>query len=275
MYAEGYLDLAYAQQGQGQLPEASKTYRELQKVSPRGASLATFGLANLALYEGRYREAIQILEKSASADVAAKNPDGAADGFAMLSHAEFLRREKQAAVAAAEKALASSQSPKIRFLAARTFVEAGESAKARKLAAGLGAELLADPQAYSKLILGEAAFKEHDPQQALQLLTEAKNLADMWLVHFDLGLVYLEAGAFAEADSEFDTCIKRRGEALELFDDGMPTYSYVPLVYYYQGRVREGLKSPGFADSYRTYLSIRGKAGEDPLLSEIRRRLGN
>jgi tetratricopeptide (TPR) repeat protein len=154
-------------------------------------------------------------------------------------------------------------------------VEAGESAKARKLAAGLGAELLADPQAYSKLILGEAAFKEHDPQQALQLLTEAKNLADMWLVHFDLGLVYLEAGAFAEADSEFDTCIKRRGEALELFDDGMPTYSYVPLVYYYQGRVREGLKSPGFADSYRTYLSIRGKAGEDPLLSEIRRRLGN
>lgn len=275
IYAEGYLDLAYAQLGQGQFPEATKTYQQLQEVSPRGASLATFGLANLALYEGRYREAIQILEKSASADVAAKNPDGAADGFAMLSYAELSRKEKQAAVAAAEKALASSQSPKIRFLAARTFVEAGETAKARKLATGLGAEILADPQAYSKLILGEAAFKEHDRQQALQLLTEAKNLADMWLVHFDLGLVYLEAGAFTEADSEFDTCIKRRGETLELFDDGMPTYSYVPLVYYYQGRVREGLKSPGFADSYRTYLSIRSKAGEDPLLSEIRGRLGN
>jgi hypothetical protein len=117
-------------------------------------------------------------------------------------------------------------------------------------------------------------LKEHDPQQALQFLTEAKNLADMWIAHLDLGLVYLEAGAFAEADSEFDICIKRRGETLELFDDGMPTYSYVPLVYYYQGRVREGLKSPGFADSYRTYLSIRGKAGEDSLLPEIRRRLG-
>src|SRR6266853_1123537 len=197
IYAEGYLDLAYAQLGQGQLPEAAKTYQELQKVSPRGASLATFGLANLALYEGRYREAIQILEKSASADVAAKDPDGAADGFAMLSQAQLLRREKQAAVAAAEKALASSQSPKIRFLAARTFLEAGETAKARKLATSLGAELLADPQAYSKLILGEVAFKEHNAQQALQLLTEAKNLADMWLVHLDLGLVYLEAGAFA------------------------------------------------------------------------------
>ena len=80
----------------------------------------------------------------------------------------------------------------------------------------------------------------------------------------------LEAGQFAEADSEFDWCIKRRGEALEL-NDG-PTYGYFPPVYYYQGRVREGLKSPGSAESFRTYLNIRGKAGEDPLLPEIRRR---
>jgi hypothetical protein len=104
-------------------------------------------------------------------------------------------------------------------------------------------------------------------------LTEAKNLVDSWIVHFDLGLAYLDAGAFTEADSEFESCIKRRGEALELFMDDMPTYSYFPLVYYYQGRVREGLKSPGFADSYRTYLSIRGETGEDPLLPEIRRRI--
>jgi serine/threonine protein kinase len=108
----------------------------------------------------------------------------------------------------------------------------------------------------------------------LQFLTEAKNLVDIWLVHLDLGRAYLEARAFAEADSEFDVCIKRRGEALDLFTDDMPTYSYLPPVYYYQGQAREGLKSPGAADSFRTYLSIRGKAGEDPLLPEIRRRLG-
>jgi hypothetical protein len=75
-----------------------------------------------------------------------------------------------------------------------------------------------------------------------------------------------------EADSEFDRCIKRRGETLDLFDY-VPTYGYLPEVYYYQGRVREGLNSPGAADSYRTYISIRGKAGEDPLLSEVRHRL--
>ena len=270
---EAYLILAYAQLGQGQLPQATETYQKLQKVSARGASLAASGLANLAIYEGRYREAQQILEKGAAADVAAKQPDRAADNFSMLAHAEVLRGEKQPALAAAEKALASSQSPKIRFLVGRTFIEAGETAKGRKLAGTLGSELQAEPQAYAKLIEGEAALKEHDYKQALQLLTEAKNLIDIWIVHLDLGLAYLGAGAFAEADSEFDICIKRRGEVLELFMDDMPTYSYLPLVYYYQGRVREGLKSPGFADSYRTYLSIRGKAGEDPLLPEIRRRV--
>ena len=77
-----------------------------------------------------------------------------------------------------------------------------------------------------------------------------------------------------EADSEFDRCIKRRGEALELFMDDVPTYGYFPPVYYYQGRVREGLKSPESVSSYRAYLNIRDKAGEDPLLAEVRKRAG-
>jgi hypothetical protein len=33
------------------------------------------------------------------------------------------------------------------------------------------------------------------------------------------------------------------------------------------------LKTAAFAESYRAYLSIRGQAGEDPLLPEIRKRL--
>jgi hypothetical protein len=102
---------------------------------------------------------------------------------------------------------------------------------------------------------------------------EASKLLDTWIGRFELGRAYLEAGLFVEADSEFDRCIKRRGEALELFVDNVPIYAYFPAVYHYQGRAREELKSPAFAESYRNYLSIRGQAGEDPLLPEIRRRL--
>ncbi len=145
-------------------------------------------------------------------------------------------------------------------------------ARARELAAGLAAELQIEPQAYAKLIEGEAALQEKDGRGAVKLFTEANGLLDTWIGRFDLGRAYLETGAFPEADSEFDRCIKRRGEALSLFLD-LPTYGYFPPVYYYQGRAREGMKSAGFAESYRKYLAIRGKANEDPLLAEAKRRI--
>lgn len=273
-YEEAFLALAYAQTGQNQIAEAAATYQKLEKVSSWGASLAVSGLANLAMYQGRFREAAEMLEKGASADLAAKKPDAAADKFIMLAYAEILRGDKKAASAAADKALANSQSSKIRFLAGRTYVEDGDVAKARKLAASLGSGLQAEPQVYAKLVLGEVALKEHDSKAALQLFTEANGRLDSWLGRFDSGRAYLDAGAFAEADSELDRCVQRRGEALELFMDDMPTYGYFPVVYYYEGRVREGLKSAGFADLYRTYLKIRNTSAEDPLVAEIQHRLG-
>ena len=57
--------------------------------------------------------------------------------------------------------------------------------------------------------------------------------------------------------------------------DEEPTYGYFPIVYYYQGLVREGLKNPAAVDSYREYLKIRGNSTEDPVLSDVRRRAGS
>jgi serine/threonine protein kinase/tetratricopeptide (TPR) repeat protein len=270
---DGFQILAYAQLGQGQLDQATQTYQELQKLGERGAFFAASGQANLALYEGRYRQARQILEIGASADLAAKEPDRAADHLAMLAYTELLRGEKQPALGAAEKALTNSQSAGIRFLAARTFVEAGETAKGQKLAATLAAELQAEPQAYAKLVLGEAALKEHNPKQAIQLLTEAKNLVDLWIVHFDLGRAYLDAGLFVEAGSEFERCLARHGEAMELFPDDIPTYSYVAPVYYYLGLAEQGLGSSGAANSYRRFVSIQEKGDGSAIFQDAKKRL--
>jgi eukaryotic-like serine/threonine-protein kinase len=272
-YEEGFLVLTYSQLGQNLLPQASDAYQKLEKLSAYGASLAASGSGDLSLYRGDFREGAQYLEKGAAQDLAAANSDAAADKLIMLSYANLLRGDKAAAVAAAERALANSKSVKIRFLAARTFVEAGELAKARDLAVSLSSEIQKSPHVYAKLILGEAALKEHDTNQAIELFNEAKERSDTWLGRFDLGRAYLEAGAFTEADAEFERCVQRRGEALELFMDDVPTYSYLPVVYYYQGRDREGMKSPDFDKFYRTYLSIRGKSTEDPLLGDIRHRL--
>jgi tetratricopeptide (TPR) repeat protein len=270
----GHLMLAEAQLGQGQLAQAAETYHKLEKLSGLGASLAAAGLGDLELYEGRFGDAVRTLELGAAADLAAKRPDAAANKFAALAYTQLLRQQKRQSIAGAEEALAHSQAVSIRFLAARIFVEVGEVAKAHKLAVGLGSELNIEPQAYAKIIQGKAALGRGNAPEAIKAFTEANNLLDTWIGHLELGRAYLQARAFVEADSEFDRCLKRRGEALELFMDNTPTYGYLPSVYYYQGLVREGMRSAGFVDSYRTYLSIRSQAGEDPLLPEVRRRAG-
>jgi eukaryotic-like serine/threonine-protein kinase len=271
-YEKGYLTLAYAQLGQGQPSQAAETYQQLEKVSVLGASIAASGLGDLALYEGRFSDAARIFENGAAADLKANTPERAAEKFAALAYTQLSWGHRKPALDAAERALANNKKANIRFLMARVLVEAGETTKARAVAAELGSELHPEPQAYAKLVEGEIALKEKEEHKAIQTFTEANKLLDSWISRFDLGRAYLEAGLFAEADSEFDRCMKRRGEALEL-NDG-PTYGYFPSVYYYQGRVRQGLKSAGFTDSYRAYLSIRGKGGEDPLAAEVRHRLG-
>ncbi len=270
----GYLALAFAQMGEGQLMDAADTYSQLAKLGEHGASSSAWGLADLAVYQGRFADSVRILEQGAAADLAAKNNDSAADKFTALAYTQLWMQRNAQATAAVDKALANSKEVKIRFLAAKVFAETGQPDKAQKLATGLAAEVPTEAQADAKMIEAALALKRKDTQQAIKALTDANTLLNTWLGHFELGRAYLEANAFAEADSEFDQCLKRRGEALSLFMDQVPTYGYLPPVYYYQGRVREGLKSPGFAESYRTYLSIRGQAGEDPLLPEIKRKLG-
>ena len=267
------LALAFSQLGQGQVPEAAESYKRLATISPRGASWSSSGLADIALYEGRFSDAVRGFEQGAGADMAAKMPDRAARKLVSVAYARLLQHQNAAARAAAEKALSNSKAPGLQLLAARIFVETGAIPKARELAAAFASQLTAESHAYGKIIEGEIALKNDDPRQAVKVLTDANGILDTWLGQFELGRAYLEAKAFTQADSAFDRCInKRRGEALALFADEEPTWGYFPIVYYYQGRVREGMNNPGFVESYREYLKIRGKSTEDPLLPDVRKR---
>ena len=269
------LALAYAQLGQGQIPQALETYRKMGKIDKQGASYMASGEGDVAVYEGRFSDAVRILEAAAAGDVADGEPDWAATKFVALAYTHLLQQQHRRAVAAAEQALRQSQIMKIRFVAARIFVEAGELARARKLAADLALDSQAEPQAYAKIIEGMALLKGRDARAAIKPLNEANELLDTWIGHYELGRAYFEARLLTQADSEFDRCIERRGEALSLFLDEEPTYGYLPSVYYYLGRVREEQKTARFAESYRTYLSIRGNSKNDPLVADVRKRVGN
>ena len=269
------LALAFAQLGQGLPQDALETYKKLGTMSARGASWAASGTADVALYEGRFTDAVRTFDQGVAADLAAKNTDKAARKLTSLAYVHLLKGQKAAAIAAADKALDISNAVPIRFLAARMLVEAGEIAKARTIAEGLSSELPAEPQAYGKIIEGEIALKSGDLRQAVKILTDAGGILDTWVGHFDLGRAYLELQAFTQADSEFGRCLTNRGEALSLLVDEEPTFGYFPSVYYYLGLVREGMKSSTSADSYREYLKIRGKSTEDSLVKDVRKRLGN
>jgi len=129
-----------------------------------------------------------------------------------------------------------------------------------------------EPQMYGKLLEAETAIKRKDPRQAILLLQTAQKIYDTWLGHYDLGRAYLDAGMFTEADSEFELCLRRKGEASAVFLDDVPTFRVIPPLYYYLGRAQEGLKSPAAVDSYKTFISYQEK-GVGPLLSDARRRV--
>jgi len=270
-FAKAYVAAALANLAEGKTAEAEQLYAKLAGVSARGASLASIGLADLALYEGRSADAIVVLEKGITADLKGGRSGPAAAKMAALAAAQTNRTR---AVEAAGRALAASKQEGSRFPAARVLLDSGQEAKALAVAAEMGARLEPEPQAYAKLLEGEAQLARGKAHEAIRLFGEALKLADTWLGRLDLGRAYLEAGAFTEASEVFYVCMKRKGEATAVFFDDVPSYRYFPPVYYYLGRAQEGLKGAGAADSYKTYLSIKAKADPgDRLASDARKRL--
>jgi eukaryotic-like serine/threonine-protein kinase len=267
-----YVGLALSELGAGRPDEALATWNKLAATGHAGASSAASGLADLALYQGRIADARTILEAAIEADVAAKNTDEAARKLTTLAEAELASGQTARAVAAAERATGMSGELAVVVSAARVLIEGGEERKALAVAQQLAARLEPDPQMYAALLQGEAALKRRNYREAIARLKEARKLADSWLARYDLGRAYLEAGSFAEADAEFDACVKRRGEAAAVYLDEVPTFRVFPPVYYYLGRAREGLKSPGAADAFKTFLGFQtGEGG--PLAADARRRL--
>jgi eukaryotic-like serine/threonine-protein kinase len=93
--------------------------------------------------------------------------DNAARKYAALGNIEELQGNHAAALSDIGKALANSQSTQIEFLAASTYVDAGELAKAQKLATSLSSALTSEPQAYGKIVEGMIALKRKDANEAV------------------------------------------------------------------------------------------------------------
>ena len=270
--ALGVLAMGYL--GDDKAAEATAVYEKMRPLSARGVSSSATGLADVALWEGRLKDARDVLDKGIASDEAAKNSDAAAIKLNYLASVFLKEGDSKRALTAADKALTLSRDPVILYGAGQIAAEAGQTGKVASLSSELTAKPSSDFQSYADLLLGEADLKSGDATNALNKFKEAKRLADSWLAHFDLGRAYLAMGAFSEASSEFDICMKRRGEAAAIFLDDVPSYHLYAPVLYYQGLAHEGLKSLDSAQYFKQFLAIKAKGAGDPMVVDARRRVG-
>lgn len=275
-YAEARITLGLIQLALDQPQEAEKIYRDLASKGGRSSSLAAIGLADLALYEGRLNDARKVLEAGIAADLKNKLEDEAMLKSIMLAQTFLAQGRLKEAVQGADRVAASSKKGSDLFSAALIYVQTGQIEKALKVAEVLNTKLPPEIRAYANLIEGEAAAKKGNIPGAIDLYQKAQALLDTWLGHMALGRAYLEADQFTEAHSEFDMCLKRKGEASSIFLDDFPSYRYFAPVYYYLGRSQLGLNSQAAKASYEKFLKIKERADPgDPLVADARKRLAS
>src|SRR5579864_4044717 len=272
VYEDAYTILALCETAKGNFDKATEHWHKVESLSAGGASSAAGGLADLALYRSDPQEAISALQKGIDGDVVAKATDAAAKKYVIMAEAQLMLGKKADAIKSVKQGVAMSRA-NVLFAAARVYLMAGDYAQANALGAELSKQLEATPQAFGKLIEGDVQLNRGNARQAVQLYRESERLLDSWLAHFDLARGYIAAEAYTDASTELETCLRRRGEATDIYIDEQQTFRYFPATYYYLGRALEGLKSSGAADAYKNFLAMKAPNAHDPMVDDAKARL--
>ena len=255
---KAHLAIAMAAVSSGDMEAARAEYARAREAGPRGGSLAAIGLADLSMYEGRFDDAVALLDAGIADDEASRNATGAAAKTVALAEAHMGAGRMPQALQAVGRAQSLGRDASILVPAARIYLAAGRSADAAKLADQLDSSLATRSRAYARVIRALLQIERNQPVPAIDVLQEAQKLSDLWLVRFCKGVAYVGAGAYAEALSELELVEKRRGEATAVFLDDVPSYRYVVPVSYWLGRAHDGLGArEAAARHYKAYLSLR------------------
>ena len=273
-FETAYLPLAMDALAGGDDAGARAAYGKAAQAGEAGASLASAGLADLAMYEGRHDDAISMLPAAAAHDRDQQNAFAAAGKLLTLAEAHAAAGHTAAASKAIADARVLGDDDSVLVTAARLAIAAGRQEEARSIAGVLAKKLSANSRAYAKLLDAEMALSGKRYTEAIDALRAARALADLWLVRYTLGQAYFQRGNFAEALSEFELCRKRRGEATAIFLDDLPTFRYYAPVPYWLARSQEAI-GMNARPRYEEFLKIRSNATKDPLVQDARQRLAD
>ncbi len=224
-FFKSYMILALADLYAGNAEAARGQYGRMAETGERGASLANIGLADIALFEGRWDEAIALLREGIAMDEAANNPRGRGTKTIALAHAFVGRNEPLEALGVIE-ALEAIHGDGQLIPAAEIYAANGRYEQAFGIAQQYRQKLGPTARAYAKLIDGISAYYQGEHVIAIETLREAAAAADLWIVNYWLGRAYVGAGYGAAALQAFEACSERRAEAGGLFFDDVPTWRY-------------------------------------------------
>ncbi len=268
------LPIAIAALARNNLDAAAAAYADMAATGEHGASHANLGLADLAMYRGRFAEAIALLDEGIAADRDSGNERAASTKYIALAEARILNDEPAAeAVRAIEAALDISSGLAQQVAAALHYLELGLVEEAGAIADDLASGLQPQNRAYGEMIRGAIHSLQGEHALALDAMVEATRLSDFWLIRYELGKAYLRAGAVAEALDEFGACESRRGEASAVFLDDLPTWRYLADLPYWRARAQQELGMRHAAQqSYRAFLALRP---EGPLAPDARERMAS
>ena len=225
-YYLAYLPLAMQAMTMPDLLAARHVYERAATQGDSGASLAAIGFADVALYDGKAAEAESILPGAIAKDQASGNEQGVASKRAALAKAYLLLSKRKQALDVLKELTAKAATNAEWVPAALLYSELSEFAETKKIADQLRADLQPQSRAYARMLDGVLALRDKRTVDAVDALKSALGFADLWLVRYMLGEAYLAAGYPAEAKSEFEACVTRRGEVTALFLDDTPTYRY-------------------------------------------------
>ena len=266
-YGYAQFTLARSAVGAGQLETARDAYQKLRELGGFDASLADLGEADLEMFLGRYGQAVALLESAVDSDSlgtkTAAHSQALSEAYLALGRLDDAGRLAQAAAD-------SSTHESVLYPAARVLAAAGDITAAEAIALELENRLQSHTVSYARLIEGEIALSKNRLLPAVESLRDGWERNDSWLSHFLLGRAYLEAEHFPEALGEFQLCIERQGEILDVFLVDGSTIRYLPQAFYYLGRAQEGIgDSQAARDSYERYLEIRSNTDTpDPLAAD-------
>lgn len=224
-FFKSYMILALVSLHEGDTAAAISTYQRMAETGTRGASLANVGLADIALYEGRYADAAQILSAGIAIDEAQNNERGIGSKKIALAQARIALGEVDAGVKIITD-LAATRGDGQLVPSAEIFAANGRFDDAFEIAEKYRNQLRPTAKAYAGLIDGINALHQDEYDIALDSLKTALDSADLWIVRYYLAQAYLGAGYPVEASAEFTSLIERRGEAGGMFFDDVPTWRY-------------------------------------------------